>query len=127
MTEQETEKKLLTPGQRRAIEALLTSGNVTAAALAAGVVRGTLYRWMADESFIAELRQAEAEALAGLSRSLAGLGDSAAAALRDALGSHQKITVRLRASEIVIANLLRLRELVDIEERLRRLEDNARN
>ena len=121
MSEIETEKKL-TPQQRKAIEALLITGNVAAAALEAGVGRSSLYRWMDDQTFIAALREAESEAIAGLSRSLAGLGDAAAGALRDALGPGNKITVRLRASEIVISNLLRLRELVDLEARIQALE-----
>ena len=115
-------QKTLQPAQRKAIEALLTCGNVASAALAADVGRTTIYRWMKEDYFIAELRTAEQEAVAGLARALAGLGDGAAEALRDALKPDQKITVRLRASEIVTANLLRLRELVTLEERLAALE-----
>lgn len=121
MTEITTEKKL-TPAQRKAIETLLTSGDVSQAALAAGVNRATLYIWRRQPHFQDALKEAEAEAVEGLSRALAGLGDSAAQALRDALEPGNKITTRLRASEIVISNLLRLRELVDIEERLAALE-----
>lgn len=121
MTEIATEKKL-SPAQRKAIECLLTTGNITAAALAADVNRNTLYRWMRDETFAAELQTAEAEAVQGLSRVLAGLGDSAAAALKDALDSGQKITVRLRAAEIVTDRLLKIRELVELEQRIAALE-----
>jgi hypothetical protein len=88
----------------------------------AGVNRATLYKWQANEAFAAALREAEAEAVAALSRALAGLGDAAAAALRDALGPGQKITVRLRAAEIVTDRLLKIRELVSLEERLAALE-----
>lgn len=122
MTEKVTEKKL-TPNQRRAVESLLTSGSVTQAAEAAGVTRNTLYRWMKDTDFIEAMRDAEAEAVAGLSRSLAGLGESAAAAFREALEPDQKITVRLRAAEAVTDRLLKLRELVDLEARLIALEN----
>lgn len=115
-------QKTLAPAQRKAIEALLTCGNVASAALAADVGRTTVYRWLKEDYFIAELRSAEQEAVASLSRALAGLGDSAAEALRAALHPEQKITTRLRASEIVIGNLLRLRELVELEERIRALE-----
>jgi hypothetical protein len=124
MLEITTEKKL-TPGQRKAIESLLTTGTVAAAALNANVNRGTIYRWMADEFFVHELRQAEREAVEGLSRALAGLGDLAASALRDALDSRQKITVRLRAAEIVTDRLLKIRELVDLEARLAELEQRV--
>ena len=123
MSEISTEKKVVTPAQRKAIETMLTSGNMVQAADAAGVNRSTIYRWMADDVFVAALREAEAEAVQGLSRSLAGLGESAAQALRDALAPSNKITVRLRAAEIVTDRLLKLRELVDIEARLKALED----
>lgn len=115
-------QKTLAPAQRKAIEALLTCGNVASAALAADVGRTTIYRWMKDDLFVAELRSAEQEAVAGLARALAGLGEGATDALRAAMKEDQKITVRLRASEIVIGNLLKLRELVELEERIRALE-----
>lgn len=121
MSENATQKKLTAP-QHKAIEALLTAGNVTKAAEAANVTRKTLYRWLKDATFVAALTEAEAEALARLQRALLALGVSAIVALNDALQPHQKITTRLRASETVITNLLRLRELVDIERRLAALE-----
>jgi hypothetical protein len=125
MTELATEKKL-TPGQRKAIECLMTAANTTQAALAANVNRATIYKWMADDTFKSALREAEGEAVEGLSRALVNLGDSASSALRDALLPSQKIATRLRAAEIVIGNLLRLRELVDFESRLIALERNQR-
>lgn len=123
LTENLTEKNL-TPRQRKAIEALLTSGTVEAASKAAGVSRESLYRWLKDASFVSELRATEALAVESLARSLAGLGDLAASALRDAL-SDAKITVRLRSAEIVTDRLLKLRELVSIEQRLAELEAKA--
>lgn len=120
MSANETEKKL-TPAQRLVIEKLLTSGSVEDAANAAKVARSTVYRWLKDAAFVAELRSAEALAVESLARSLAGLGDLAASALRDAL-TDAKISVRLRSAEVVIGNLLRLRELVSIEQRLAVLE-----
>ncbi|MEZ4614084.1 MAG: hypothetical protein R2867_01020 [Caldilineaceae bacterium] len=112
----------MTPQQRKAIESLLTQGNAVAAAEAAGIHRTTLYRWMKDQAFVDALADAEAEAVKGLSRNLAGLGALATDALRDALERHQKITVRLRAAEVVTDRLLKIRELVDIEQRLEELE-----
>jgi len=47
--------KDLTPKQRKAIEVLVTSGNVTEASAAAGVSRETIYTWMrTDKAFQAE-------------------------------------------------------------------------
>lgn len=120
-----TEKKLLTPAQYKAIEALLTTGNVTQAADVAGVARNTLYRWMSETPFTVALRDAEGEAVAGLARRLAGMGNSAASVFFDAMQPNQKISVRLRAAEIVSDRLLKLRELVDFETRLAELERMA--
>lgn len=126
MNENETQKKL-TPAQRLTIEKLLTCGDVQDAATAANVARSSVYRWMKEPVFLAELRTAESAAIAGLSRSLAGLGALAASALRDGL-SDPKMTIRLRSAEVVIGNLLKLRELVDIETRIAALEaQNAKN
>ncbi len=121
MTEILTEKKL-TPQQRKAIETLFTTGSVTAAALASGVTRTTLYKWKNDTVFTEAMQEAEKEAVAGLARSLAGLGESAAAALFDALQPSEKISTRLRAAEIVTDRLLKLRELVTLEARIAALE-----
>ena len=121
MTEILTEKKL-TPGQRKAIETLFTTGSVTAAALAAGVSRTTLYKWQADEMFSEALKDSEAQAVAGLARSLAGLGEAATQALFDALQPCERMSTRLRAAEIVTDRLLKLRELVTLEERIKALE-----
>jgi hypothetical protein len=120
----DTGKKLST-AQYRAIASLLTKGAPTIAALDAGISRSTLYRWQHEPLFVAALRDAEQEAVEGLARSLAGLGDSAADTLRDALSPAQKITVRLRAAEVVINNLLRLRELVTLEARIEALEKHS--
>ncbi len=114
--------KIISPSQRLAIEALLLSGDVTTAAAAGGVNRSTLYKWQAMPHFQQALQAAEQEAIASLSRRLAGLSDATAAALVDGLASSQKITIRLRAAEVVIGNLLRLRELVNLEARIEALE-----
>ena len=121
MNEKVTKK--ISPTQLKVIELLLTSSTVGEAAAAAKVSRNSIYRWMKDDTFISELRSAEAEAVQGLSRALVGLGEKATRALADALDS-DKITIRLRASEIVIGNLLKIRELVDLESRLAALEAN---
>lgn len=125
MSEIATPKKL-TPGQHKAIESLLTTGNTTEAATTAGVNRSTLYRWLHDETFVAALRAAEQQAVANLSRNLVGLGDAAAAAFRDALNVGQGIPVRLKAAALVTDRLLRIRELVELEARISELERLAK-
>lgn len=118
----------LTPKQYKAIESLLTSGNASEAAIAAGVSRDTLYRWLKDDTFKKALIEAEGEALASLSRALVAMGEDAAATLRAAMADKAAPTgPKLRAADIVLGRLLQLRELVDLEERLSELERRVKN
>jgi phage terminase small subunit len=113
----------LTPKQRKAIEALITSGDITQAAQTAGVARDTLYRWMRQEDFQAALNAAEAEAIETLARKLVRLGEKAAHTLAEAMDSEDATTsAKVRAADIVISRLLQLREMVDLEKRVQELE-----
>ncbi len=121
MAENLTEK--LSPKQRRAVESLLAMGNISAAAEAAGVSRETLYRWLARPDFSAALKDAEAAAVESLSRALVGLGDKATRVLGDVMDNTSGSDgAKLRAADIVLSNLLKLRELVELEKRIEELE-----
>lgn len=123
MAEQMTSESGLNPRQRKALEALLTHGHVRQAANACGVSRQTLYRWMAEPAFASALRDAEALALDGLSRTLARLGDKAAVAVEAALDDGEAAhSVKIRAFDAVFGRFLQLRELVTIEQRLEAIE-----
>ena len=113
----------LTPRQQRAVVALLQVRSVTEAAALTKVPSRTLYRWIAnDEPFRAALLQAEGAAIDEATRGLVGLTGKALEALDRALDTGQPPTVQLRAAQTVLENLLRLRELRNLEERLTRLE-----
>ena len=113
----------LTPRQRRAIEALLTTGEISEAAQTAKVSRETLYRWMKRPDFSMALRQGTQDSLEILSRSLVVLSDKAVKTLQFALDDEScGLSVRIRAADLVLGRLLQMRELVDLEERVSRLE-----
>ena len=113
----------LTPKQRRAVEALLTTGDVAAAAREAGVGKGSLYRWMKQPAFLAAVREAEASALDELSRMLVRLGRTAAGTLAKAMGDPKApYPTRVRAADAVLGRLLQLRELATLEARVAELE-----
>ena len=122
MSEKVTPK--ITPKQRKAIESLMTNANVLEAAKAAGVSRQTIYRWMnTDLAFQQALCRAETEALTGLSRSLVTLGVKATQTLEQTLSDQgSSAGARVRAADIILGRLLQLRELVSLEERISRLE-----
>jgi len=116
-----TEQKV-TPRQRKAIESLLTSGDVSQAAQVAGVSRKTIYVWFKRPAFVGALRQAEQQALDGLQRALVSLGDKAVGALADGMSASTPIASRIRAADVALARLLQLRELIDLEARVAELE-----
>ena len=110
--------------QVKAIEALLSSGNKTSAARAAGVDRSTLYRWMSsDANFQAALEEATRASIQDFSRALVRLTDKAVKVLEDAMSPKEKMDHRLRAADKVTSRLLAVRELVNLEERLGALEE----
>ena len=78
---------------------------------------------MRDPDFRAALHEAEAVALAEVSRGLVALASAAigtvAATLTDPETSP---AVRLRAADVTLGRLLQVRELVSLEERLTELE-----
>jgi hypothetical protein len=116
-------KVSLRANQRRAIEVLLKSGSVSKAAEAAHVSRNTLHRWMREPAFAAALAAAEADALANLSRRLVDLGDKATDTLEEAMAYDPKAPgARVAAANSVLANLLKVRELAMLENRVAALE-----
>ncbi len=116
----------LSPKQRKAVAALLTTGDATAAAQAAGIARDTLYRWMGQPLFLEAVRAAEAQALDDLSRMLVRLGRTAAGTLAKAMSdAATPIATRVRAADATLGRLLQLRELATLEARVAELERTA--
>jgi phage terminase small subunit len=116
----------LTTKQRKAVEALLMTGEVTAAAKDVGVHRDTLHRWMNQPAFLAAVRDAEARALDDLSRLLVRLGRTAAATLAKAMNDPAApYATRVTAANASLSRLLQLRELATLEARVRALEAQA--
>ncbi len=116
----------LTLKQRKAVTALLTTPDVTAAAKDAGVSRETVYKWMRLPAFQTALHEAEAVALATVSRRLVTLADQATLTLEAAMTDiTTPAATRVRAADAVLARLLQVRELVTLEERVRELESRV--
>ena len=116
----------LSTKQQKALDALLRGCTQEAAAREAGVSRRTLGRWMSrNVAFQQALRSAEQEALKRIQRRLVGLAEGACDALGQALRGEAQ-PAQVRAADVVLARLMPLRELVEIEERLKALEEKVR-
>jgi hypothetical protein len=116
----------VSPKQRKAVDALLATGEVSAAAREVGVSRHTIHRWLKEPAFLAAVRQAEAAALDELSRLLVRLGRTAIATIAKAMNDPATpAATRVRAADAALGRLLQLRELAQLEARVQALEQAA--
>lgn len=119
-----SKNETLTAKQYHAIQALLLNPSVADAATACGVGHSTMYRWLGDTNFRAALAEAESVAIDAAARRLAGLTEDAVQVLGAILNDPDaKAPVRLRASETVLEQAMKLRELRNLEERLKKIEE----
>jgi hypothetical protein len=119
-----TENGGLSTNQRKALVALMASKSVRAAAKKCGLAERTLYRYLADPAFAAELARQEGHMIdAGVRWMITEL--EAALGTIDDVRTDESASpsVRLRAASTWLAALRDLRELRDIEARLARLEE----
>ena len=113
----------LSVNQRRAIGALLECSRIEDAADRAGVTDRTIYRWLQDPFFVAELRQAETTALGDAIRSLIADQKSNYEVMRSVRDDRRSsAAVRLRAAVALDNSLLKWRQFIDFEERITELE-----
>ena len=126
MSRNVTPQPSLTGKQRKAVEALLATGEITAAAKEVGVARETLQRWLKQPAFSHAVKEAEAKAIDDLSRMLVRLGRTATATLAKAMtDAATPMSTRVRAADVSLSRLLQLRELATLEARVTELEQSV--
>lgn len=112
-------------GRKRslAIAALLNSPTIAHAAASAGVSESTMTRWLREESFLAEYRLAQREALRQAIATLQAAAGSAVTVLRAAmLDQSATAASRVAAARVVLEFSFRGAEMADLEERLEVVE-----
>ena len=108
--------------RKAAIEALLAGESQKGAAIAAGVSRRTVVRWMTDPAFAAELEAARAAAYSEALGMLRGGARTATAALLQNLTAKSPGERRQAAKEILTFCFKGV-EAVDFEARLKHVEE----
>lgn len=105
------------------LEALARGASITEAAAAAGVGERTVYRWRTDPVFRAELLARDGERLEQLARRLQDAADDALTVLR-LLATDERVPpgVRVRAAAEILTYRLRFYEAVQLNERVRAIE-----
>jgi hypothetical protein len=114
----------LTPDQVQALAALLTEKDVKTAAAKAGCGETTLHRWLREDAdFKAALHAAEAQLIDTAVRRLAVVAGDALDVLTTIMKNKRTAAgVRVRAATVVMEQLIKLRELNNLEERIAALE-----
>lgn len=116
----------LTAKQTRAIAALLQSPTLREAAESCGVPESTLFRWLNEQTFKDAFDQARGQLLQGTLTALQAISCEAVGVLREIMNSGASPAgVRVRAAAEVIGLALRAKGEIEIENRLRTLEDAA--
>lgn len=116
----------LSPKQEKILTALLSTPSLEAAASVVGCTRQTLYRHMADPQFDKAYREARARLLDGALCQLEASAGLAIETLREIMQDQSaQAAARVGAARAVLESLLRVRETVQIEERLAELERRA--
>lgn len=120
----QTEKpRELTSAQRKIIPHLLAARTIEDAAQAGGVSERTLYRWLNEPLFRAEVARAETDAIDYTVRRLLRLQDKALDTLTAVLDDPKVAAgVRVRAALGLISSLIELRALRNMDARITALE-----
>jgi hypothetical protein len=115
----------LTVPQRRAVEALASGATKQQAATIAGRTERTINKWLADFPVFADaLRRASDMTVDNASRRLGAILDDAIDVIVEIMGDGDTSPhVRLRAAELAIGNLIKLREFGDLADRVTELEE----
>jgi len=104
-----------------AIELLMAGKPVAKVAKAAGVSRVTIYRWLKNDDFRAELDKRKNALIERSSRKLVGALDQAIDVLIELLKSKNQNVRRLAAGNLIEYSV-KLSSLTDIEKRIKALE-----
>ena len=111
-------------GKRDAVLVALAAGKtVREAAAETGVGERTAHRWLADPQFRAELANARQEMIRQAVGKLADASSAAADELRRLLTDAESDAVRLRAAVAILDGLTKLREHVELADRVAALEN----
>ncbi len=115
-------KNLLSNRQQEALPQLAAADSIAEGARRAQVNRATVYRWMQDDAFRAEFKRLRSEAAELADAEIQGIMLKAVAAIYDALDDNAS-PEKLRAAKIALDVAMKVRNGLDLERRLNRLDD----
>jgi transposase-like protein len=115
------EMKSLTPKQEKAIAALVSAATIKDAAEQAGVTTVTLWRWLQLPEFAGAWRAARRQLVERAVSELQAATGEAVETLKRNLHCENE-AVEVRAASIILEQAVKGVELIDLQERVERLE-----
>jgi hypothetical protein len=113
----------LSAKRERALTALLELGEVKAAAKRAGVGQTTLWRWLKEDDFATEYREARRKLVEASVSRLASDGVAASRVLREiAEDKAAAPSARVAAARAILEHSIKGVEVLDLEPRLKEIE-----
>ena len=118
----------ISPAQRKAIEALATGHTVDDSALLSGVTPQTVYRWRRQAEFRAALNEMSDQLLQEASTQLVASVSGAISTLRRiAADEEAPASTQVAAARAILDAVLKLREQLELLERIEALEAQVRS
>jgi len=122
MQDNERQQAVLSPGQEKALIALLASGSIREASKAAEVSEATLYRYLKEQAFIAAYREHRRQGLEVAIRKLETLTGEAVETLREVMNNTENTaSQRIYASKVILEFAFKIQDN-DILDRIEQLE-----
>lgn len=112
----------LPTNQRRALDAMLSSPSVEAAARVCGLSSRQLWRYLADDRFKSELQRRRGDVLAASTTGLTAMSQAALDALSTLLSDSESDSVKARVATSILELMRKSIELDDVLQRLEALE-----
>lgn len=111
----------LRPKQRKALQALIDTGDVQKAAEAADVHRATVYNWLQSDEFAQALATHDAMAINLISSRLVAMGQDAVEAIETGLKS-QDLRIKLRAADLYFGRMLAIVDAARVQSRIEEMD-----
>lgn len=122
----EYDKNELSDRQLKALPFFAASASVESACREADVSKETFYRWLKEPLFKAELDKLRNEIVSDAVNHLKIITTKAAATLSTLLDREESPAVQRAAANDILGHVIKFMELKEIEERLKKLENNLR-
>lgn len=111
------------PAKKDRAAALLASGlTVVATAKRVGVDQRTVHTWRDDSEFVKLVAKYQAKLISQSLGKLSGAASKAVKTLVECLSSTESDSVRVRSAVAILDQLIKIREVTDLEDRLTELE-----